>query len=252
MKVLHKDTMKEVATAIIAEDENILRAELKSALAMLWPELQIVGEAADGISAAKLLQECKPDFAFLDVRMPGLSGVEVARLATHKAHIIFLTAYNEYAVDAFDQGAVDYLLKPLDMARLALAVQRMKDKRQQAAADLSGMRSEKKAGPLRWIQASHGNQLRFIDINEVLAFRADAKYTKVETAKFAAHIRTTIKDLMLQLEPEQFWQISRSAIVQVSAIDAVKRVDSGLSLRMRHSDEWLPVSQAYQHQFRQM
>lgn len=244
--------MKEVATAIIAEDENILRAELKSALAMLWPELQIVGEAADGISAAKLLQECKPDFAFLDVRMPGLSGVEVARLATHKAHIIFLTAYNEYAVDAFDQGAVDYLLKPLDMARLALAVQRMKDKRQQAAADLSGMRSEKKAGPLRWIQASHGNQLRFIDINEVLAFRADAKYTKVETAKFAAHIRTTIKDLMLQLEPEQFWQISRSAIVQVSAIDAVKRVDSGLSLRMRHSDEWLPVSHAYQHQFRQM
>lgn len=244
--------MKEVATAIIAEDENILRAELKSALAMLWPELQIVGEAADGITAAKLLQECKPDFAFLDVRMPGLSGVEVARLATHKAHIIFLTAYNEYAVDAFDQGAVDYLLKPLDMARLALAVQRMKDKRQQAAADLSGMRSEKKAGPLRWIQASHGNQLRFIDINEVLAFRADTKYTKVETAKFAAHIRTTIKDLMLQLEPEQFWQISRSAIVQVSAIDAVKRVDSGLSLRMRHSDEWLPVSQAYQHQFRQM
>lgn len=244
--------MKEVATAIIAEDENILRAELKSALAMLWPELQIVGEAADGISAAKLLQECKPDFAFLDVRMPGLSGVEVARLATHKAHVIFLTAYNEYAVDAFDQGAVDYLLKPLDMARLALAVQRMKDKRQQAAADLSGMRSEKKAGPLRWIQASHGNQLRFIDINEVLAFRADAKYTKVETAKFAAHIRTTIKDLMLQLEPEQFWQISRSAIVQVSAIDAVKRVDSGLLLRMRHSDEWLPVSQAYQHQFRQM
>ena len=244
--------MKEVATAIIAEDENILRAELKSALAMLWPELQIVGEAADGISAAKLLQECRPDFAFLDVRMPGLSGVEVARLATHKAHIIFLTAYNEYAVDAFDQGAVDYLLKPLDMARLALAVQRMKDKRQQAAADLSGMRSEKKAGPLRWIQASHGNQLRFIDINEVLAFRADAKYTKVETAKFAAHIRTTIKDLMLQLEPEQFWQISRSAIVQVSAIDAVKRVDSGLSLRMRHSDEWLSVSQAYQHQFRQM
>ncbi len=244
--------MKEVATAIIAEDENILRAELKSALAMLWPELQIVGEAADGISAAKLLQERRPDFAFLDVRMPGLSGVEVARLATHKAHIIFLTAYNEYAVDAFDQGAVDYLLKPLDMARLALAVQRMKDKRQQAAADLSGMRSEKKAGPLRWIQASHGNQLRFIDINEVLAFRADAKYTKVETAKFAAHIRTTIKDLMLQLEPEQFWQISRSAIVQVSAIDAVKRVDSGLSLRMRHSDEWLSVSQAYQHQFRQM
>lgn len=244
--------MKSQATAIIAEDESILRAELKSALAVLWPELQIVGEAGDGIMAASLLQECKPDFAILDVRMPGLSGVEVARLATHRAHIIFLTAYNEYAVDAFDQGAVDYLLKPLDMARLALTVQRMKDKLPQTAADLSGMRSEKKVGPLRWIQASHGGQLRFIDINEVLAFRADAKYTKVETAKLEAHIRTTIKDLLLQLDPEQFWQISRSAIVRVSAIDAVKRIDSGLSLRMRDSEEWLPVSQAFQSQFRQM
>ncbi|WMW80179.1 LytTR family DNA-binding domain-containing protein [Undibacterium cyanobacteriorum] len=244
--------MKSQATAIIAEDESILRAELKSALAALWPELQIVGEAGDGIMAASLLQECKPDFAILDVRMPGLSGVEVARLATHRAHIIFLTAYNEYAVDAFDQGAVDYLLKPLDMARLALTVQRMKDKLPQAAADLSGMRSEKKVGPLRWIQASHGGQLRFIDINEVLAFRADAKYTKVETAKLEAHIRTTIRDLLLQLDPEQFWQISRSAIVRVSAIDAVKRIDAGLSLRMRDSEEWLPVSQAFQSQFRQM
>nr|WP_315486665.1 LytTR family DNA-binding domain-containing protein [uncultured Undibacterium sp.] len=244
--------MSVTASALIAEDESILRTELKTALALLWPELEIVAEAGDGIAASHLLNQTKPDFAFLDVRMPGLSGVDVARLATHKAHIIFLTAYNEYAVDAFDQGAVDYLLKPLDMARLALTVQRMKDKLPQQAADLSGMSSEKKAGPLRWIQASYGNQLRFIDINEVLAFRADAKYTKVETKSFGAHIRTTIKELMQQLDPEQFWQISRSAVIQVSAIDAVKRVDGGVSLRMRHSDEWLTVSQSYQHQFRQM
>ncbi len=240
------------ATAIIAEDELILRTELKTALAHAWPELEIIGEFGDGISAAQSLNQLKPDFAFLDVRMPGLSGIDVARLSVHKAHIIFLTAYNEYAVDAFEQGAVDYLLKPIDMTRLALTVQRMKEKLSSAASDMSGLTVENRKSALRWIQASHANQIKFIDINEVLAFRADAKYTKVETAQFAAHIRTTIKDLMSQLNPEQFWQISRSAIIQLGAIDSVKRVDGGLSLRMRHSDEWLPVSQAYQYQFRQM
>jgi DNA-binding LytR/AlgR family response regulator len=244
--------MKVAATALIAEDESMLRAELITALALLWPELKIITEVADGIAALESLNQVKPDFVFLDVRMPGLSGVDVARLARHKAHIIFLTAYNEYAVNAFDQGAVDYLLKPLDMARLTLTVQRMKEKLPQQAADLSGMSSTKKKGPLRWIQASHGNQLRFIDINEVLAFRADAKYTRVETKSFAAHIRTTIKDLMQQLNPEQFWQISRSTVIQVSAIDTVRRIDTGLALRMRDSDEWLTVSQSYQYQFRQM
>lgn len=239
-------------TAIIAEDEVILRKELKAALGNTWPELEITGEFGDGIAAAQAINEMKPDFAFLDVRMPGLSGIDVARLSVHKAHIIFLTAYNEYAVDAFDQGAVDYLLKPIDMARLALTVQRMREKLSSKASDMSGLEIGNRKGPLRWIQASHANQIKFIDIHDVLAFRADAKYTKVETAQFAAHIRTTIKDLMLQLNPEQFWQISRSAIIQVGAIDSVKRVDGGLSLRMRNSEEWLPVSQAYQYQFRQM
>lgn len=239
-------------TAIIAEDELILRTELKAVLENAWPELEIIAECGDGIAAARAINVMKPDFAFLDVRMPGLSGIDVARLAVHKAHIIFLTAYNEYAVDAFDQGAVDYLLKPIDTARLALSIQRMKDKLSSKASDMSGLDVGKPKGPLRWIQASHANQIKFIDINEVLAFRADAKYTKVETSSFAAHIRITIKELMLQLNPEQFWQISRSAIIQVSAIDAVKRIDGGLSLRMKHADEWLPVSQAFQYQFRQM
>ncbi len=244
------------ASALLAEDEPLLRAELKSALAALWPELQIVAEAADGVTASQLLIATKPDIAFLDVRMPGLSGIEVARLATRRSHVVFLTAYDEYAVSAFEQGAVDYLLKPLDMARLALTVQRLKDKLalkvNSQAADLSNLAGQKVNGPLRWIQASLGAQLRFIDVNEVKIFRADAKYTKVETANFVAHIRTTIKDLALQLDADKFWQISRSTIVNLAHIDAVQRVDHGLALRLLHSDEWQSVSQSYQHQFRQM
>lgn len=244
------------ASALLAEDEPLLRAELKAALALLWPELQIVGEAADGIAASQMLMTLKPDIAFLDVRMPGLSGVEVAKLTAQRTHVAFLTAYNEYAVNAFEQGAIDYLLKPLDMARLAMTVQRLKEKlahtSRAQAADLSSLREHKASGPLRWIQASVGAQLRFIDVNEVRSFRADAKYTRVETSKFEAHIRTTIKDLALQLDPEKFWQISRSAIVNVGAIDAVQRIDAGLALRLFDSNEWQPVSQTYQAQFRQM
>ncbi|MBI3283455.1 MAG: response regulator transcription factor [Burkholderiales bacterium] len=238
--------------ALLAEDEALLRAELKTALALLWPELQIVAEAADGVQAAQFLTQARPEIAFLDVRMPGLSGVEVARLTAQRCHVVFLTAYNDYAVDAFEQGAVDYLLKPLDLARLAVTVQRLKEKLAQPPADLSALVERRASGPLRWIQASSGGQLRFINVNEVHGFRADAKYTRVLTPRFEAHIRTTIKELALQLDGEKFWQISRSAIVNVAAIDAVQRVDGGLALRLHASSEWQAVSQAYQHQFRQM
>lgn len=244
------------ASALLAEDEPLLRAELKAALALFWPELQIVGEAANGIAASQLLITQRPDIAFLDVRMPGLSGLEVAKLAAQRSHVVFLTAYHEYAVHAFEQGAVDYLLKPLDMARLAITVQRLKEKlahnSSNQVVDLSGLREQKASGPLRWIQASVGAQLRFIDVNEVRSFRADAKYTRVETSKFEAHIRTTIKDLAQQLDADKFWQISRSAIVNLAAIDAVQRIDNGLALRLLGSGEWQTVSQAYQSQFRQM
>jgi DNA-binding LytR/AlgR family response regulator len=239
-------------TAMLAEDEALLRTELRTALLQLWPELQIVGEAADGFEAAKILGDVAPDIAFLDVRMPGLSGIEVARLSAGRTHVIFLTAYDDYAVSAFNQGAVDYLLKPLDMARLAIAVQRVKSRLTQAPADLSALQDRKAGGRLSWIQASSGNQLRFINVGDVRCFRADAKYTCVVTAKFEAHIRTPIKELVLQLDAEKFWQISRSTIVNVAMIDAVKRVDGGLVLRIDGDTEWLSVSQAYQHQFRQM
>ncbi|MFZ6673410.1 LytR/AlgR family response regulator transcription factor [Undibacterium sp. Xuan67W] len=243
-------------TAILAEDEILLRQELRHALYQLWPELEIIAEASDGISATKLLEELRPDIAFLDIRMPGLSGIEVARLAGKQSHIVFLTAFDDYAVKAFDQGAVDYLLKPLDLGRLAVTIKRLKSTLVRQPADLSALEDRKpvsqSVSQLSWIQASSGNQLRFININDVLCFRADAKYTGVITAKFDAHIRTPIKDLVMQLDGDKFWQISRSAIVNVAAIDAVQRIDGGLALRLHGSKDWMSVSQAYQHQFRQM
>jgi DNA-binding LytR/AlgR family response regulator len=241
-------------TALLAEDEPVLRAELRAALARLWPQLQIVGEAADGIEAARLLGLTQPDILFLDVRMPGMSGLEVARLSANRAHVVFLTAFDSYAVDAFDQGAVDYLLKPIDLARLALCIQRLQARlaTTQAPADLSQLREVKPAGHLRWIQASTGSQLRFINIDDVRFFCADAKYTRVVTAAFSAHIRTTMKELAGALDGEKFWQISRSAIINVGAIDSVQRIDGALAVRMQGEAEALPVSQVFQHRFRQM
>ncbi|PXX35322.1 LytR/AlgR family response regulator transcription factor [Undibacterium pigrum] len=244
--------IKQNPQALIAEDEAILRQELQTALAQLWPELEIIATVDDGIKAAQAIAELRPDIAFLDVRMPGLSGIDVARLAQHPCHIVFLTAHNDYAVDAFDQGAVDYLLKPLDMGRLALAVQRLRQRLSQQPADLSALQVKKPQESLCWIQASVGNQIRFINVSDVLCFRADSKYTRVITAKIEAYIRTTIKDLAAQLDADKFWQISRSNIVNVAAIDAVQRSDGGLALRLQAGDDWLAVSQAYQYQFRQM
>jgi len=244
--------IKQNPQTLIAEDEAILQQELQTALAQLWPELDIISTVDDGIKAAQAIAELRPDIAFLDVRMPGLSGIDVARLAQHPCHIVFLTAHNDYAVDAFDQGAVDYLLKPLDMGRLALAVQRLRQRLSQQPADLSALQVKKTQESLRWIQASVGNQIRFINVSDVLCFRADSKYTRVITGKIEAYIRTTIKDLAAQLDTDKFWQISRSNIVNVAAIDAVQRSDGGLALRLQASDDWLTVSQAYQYQFRQM
>ena len=160
----------------------------------------------------------------------------------------------DYALAAFEHGAIDYLLKPLDLARLATAVQRLKARLPQTPADLSTLALEtpQPGGPLRWIQASAGAQLRFVSVDDVLCFRADAKYTRVVTARFDAHIRTTIKELAERLDGEKFWQISRGAIVSVAAIDAVTRQDGGLVLRLTGNDEILPVTQTFQHRFRQM
>jgi len=249
---MNSPTLAHSVRVLIAEDEAILRKEFVAALAMLWPDLEIVAEVADGKNAVAKLNELRPEIAFLDVRMPGLSGIDVARLATHRCHIVFITAYNDHAIAAFDHGAVDYLLKPLDLARLAVTIQRLKQRLHQQPADMSSLSVPAESKALRWIQASSGNQLRFVNVDDVHCFHADAKYTKLITERFEALIRTPIKDLLKQLDPEKFWQISRSAIVNVSAIDTVQRIDNGLALRLQNRAEWLNVSQPYQHQFRQM
>jgi DNA-binding LytR/AlgR family response regulator len=204
------------------------------------------------VAGARLLAELAPRIAVLDVRMPGLNGVELARLAAGRCHVVFLTAHDDYAVAAFDHGAVDYLLKPLDLARLAVTVARLQTGLVQRPADLSALPDTKAARPLQWIQASSGGQLRFIGIDDVQGFCAEDKYTCVITAKFEAHIRTPLKDLLPQLDPARFWPVSRSAIVNVGAIDSVQRIDGTLSVRLLGSTRWLQVAQSCQHRFRQM
>ncbi len=241
-------------TALIAEDEPLLRAQLRETLAEAWPDLQIVAEAQDGIQALAGLIEHHPDIAFLDIRMPGTTGLEVARAAAGRCHIVFLTAYDEYAVQAFDQGAVDYLLKPLDPARLAIAIERLRAKLTQPPADISDvMRQLGERGPsyLRWIHASSGMQTRIVATEQIAAFVAEAKYTRLAGVGFDAHIRKTIKELVVELDPEQFYQISRGGIVNLARVERITRDGSG-GMKVCVAGAEMSVSQPFQARFRQM
>src|SRR5688572_67402 len=187
-------------------------------LARLWPELAIVAEAEDGIEALHALDEHRPSVLFLDIQMPGMSGLEVARKASGRCHVVFVTAYDKYAVAAFDQGAVDYVMKPFSPARLAVTVARVKQRMQTAPANLDGILKALAGrgngnGYLRWITASHGQNLRMITVDEICYFRADSKYTLVVTPDSESLIRRPIKDLLEELDPAVFWQIHRSTLV---------------------------------------
>jgi DNA-binding LytR/AlgR family response regulator len=248
-------------TAIIAEDELPQREELRTLLAALWPELTVVAECADGLAALEMLEQHRPDVAFLDIRMPGVSGLEVARAVRPPGQVIFTTAYEEYALRAFDEGAVDYLLKPITRERLSRAIERARGRIAGGGTpDLASFIDELQArlGPgskpgIKWITASVGNSTKLYSIDEVLFFQAQDKYTRVVTADSEGHIRTPLKELLAALDPETFWQVHRSVIVRVGAIRAVdKDADGKLLLSVRGRAEVLPVSSAFQHRFRGM
>jgi DNA-binding LytR/AlgR family response regulator len=251
-------------TAIIADDERLMRDQLRMRLSQVWPELQIVGEAKNGDEAVELVNQLKPDLTFLDIRMPGKTGMEAARQIGTRSNVVFVTAYDQYAVEAFERGAVDYVLKPPEQERLQVTVGRLKERLAKPLApvndSVSAMLSElaqKIAAPkpkyLQWIQASIGQDLRMIPVEEILFFRSDEKYTCVQTEKFEALIRKPVRDLAEELDPSLFWQIHRATLVNVNAIEGVTRDIRGrhLVLVKGRSDK-LEVSRSFLHLFKQM
>lgn len=247
-------------TAILADDERLMREQLRARLAEVWPELEILAEARNGDEAVAAVAEHRPDFAFLDIRMPGKTGIEAAREIGEACHVVFITAYNEYAVEAFEQGAADYVLKPAERERLETTVARLKKRLLAPPQDLSGLLAglaQRLGAPaparLEWIQATVGQQLRLIPVAEVLFFISDEKYTRVQTAAYEALIRKPIKELVDELDPRDFWQIHRSTVVNVKAISAVTRDFRGRQLvQVKGHPETLEVSRNYTHLFRQM
>ena len=246
-------------TAIIAEDEPILRQELRQELSTLWPELEICAEAADGTEALQAIQETSPDIAFLDVEMPGMTGVEVAQAVNGRCHVVFVTAYDKYAVAAFEQQAADYILKPYSRERLAASVKRLRERLQGVPAKLDGiLEALAKHAPaqtsyLRWITASQGPKVRFVTVDKVCYFQADNKYTMVMTADSELLIRRPIKELHEALDPQTFWQIHRSTLVNVNEIaDVTRDLHGHLRVQLKSRKESLTVSEPYNHLFRQM
>jgi len=245
--------------AIIAEDESLLRDQLRELLAAAWPELEIVALAEDGKQAIRALEEATPDVLFLDIQMPEATGLEVARLASGRCHVVFVTAYDQYAVAAFEEGAVDYVMKPLSGARIATAVQRVKERLKATPANMTGLLDNLADPPrrtghyLRWINASHGEDVQLITIEEVKYFQSDTKYTRVVAARREGLIRKSIKELVEELDPSIFWQMHRATIVNLNAVESVGRDMNGhVVLRLKERPEVLQVSQPYAHLFRQM
>lgn len=249
--------MPAAPTALIAEDEPMLREMLKARLAETWPDLDIVAEAGNGEEALAMAQALRPDIAFLDIRMPVKSGLDVAKDLAGRCHVVFVTAYDEYAVSAFEQGAVDYVLKPPTRERMTMVVERIKARLAGAPLDLSALIARLAArdtrAPLRWVRASLGSAMRMIEVDDVLYFQAEDKYTKVVTAEGEALIRKPIKELFEELDTDAFWQIHRSTIVNLRAIARVERDwrDQPVIL-LKGRSEKLTVSRTFAHRFKAM
>ena len=250
-------------TAIIADDERLMRDQLRMRLGQVWPELEIIGEAKNGEEAISLVHSLRPNFTFLDIRMPGKTGLDAAAEIGTASHLVFITAFNQYAVEAFERGAVDYVLKPAELDRLRLTCERLRARMAAPPQDISVMVAQlaqqlqlgavAKKQHLQWIQASIGQDLRMIPVEDILFFRSDEKYTCVQTKTFEALIRKPVRDLAEELDPELFWQIHRSTLVNVNAIEGVTRDLRGRHLVMvKGHNEKLEVSRSYLHLFKQM
>jgi DNA-binding LytR/AlgR family response regulator len=250
-------------TAVIADDEPLLRAELRDTLAALWPELRIAAEASHGAEAVAAVAEHQPDIVFLDIEMPGMTGLQAAAQVKELAHVVFITAYQQYAIDAFERGAIDYVLKPASEARLAETVARLKQRiavplapagdLHAALLQLAGaLGKPASATRLRWVQATVGTQVRLIPVDDVLFFQSDLKYTRVVTAAGESLIRKPLKELLAELDPEQFWQIHRGTLVAARAIAHAVRDDERVTVVLKGCAERLEVSRTFAHRFRAM
>jgi DNA-binding LytR/AlgR family response regulator len=245
--------------AIIAEDEPVLRAGLQRLLAVAWPELNVMATAADGLQARQLLDSQSPDVLFLDIQMPGCSGLDVARAASGRCHVVFVTGYDQHAVAAFEHGAVDYIMKPVTAARLSIACDRVRNRLATKPANLEALVATlAQAGAnrrpyLRWINVESSAKVRLVTVEEICYFQADTKYTRLVTADRESLIRMSLKELLDALDPSEFWQVHRSAIVNVNAIAEVSRDARGYPrLHLKNRSETLQVSQPFAHLFRQM
>ncbi len=253
-------------TALIADDEPLLRERLCSLLARLWPELTVVAQARNGREAVEMFDEHTPQVVFLDVHMPGLNGVEAARSIARRAEVVFVTAYEQYAVAAFEQGALDYVVKPFDEARLADTVQRLQQRLARAPgsegaaldAVIEKMSVELRrrvnvGGWLQWIKASVGNSVRLIPVEQVAYLRSDEKYTLVVWEGGEALIRKTIRELADELDPDRFAQVHRSVIVNLHQVSQVERgANETAEVRLKGRNDVLPVSRSFVHVFRHM
>lgn len=249
--------------AIIADDEEQLVIYLESMLQRIWPELEICGRASNGRQALDLIAQERPDVAFLDIKMPGLSGMEVASSCSKDIRVVFITAFNQYAVDAFENEAMDYLLKPVTEDRLAKTVARLKAQceEQKPPADLRDVIEEvmrqvghtDAAPQLKWIKAQHRDSIRLIHVDDVLYFKSNAKYTTVLTADGESLIKKPIKELAGELDTETFWRIHRGTIINAGFIDKVSHSLTGrLAVKLKGISEILTVSRSYAHLFKQM
>jgi DNA-binding LytR/AlgR family response regulator len=251
-------------SAVIADDEEELRKFLRRRLSEIWPDLKICGEARNGGEAVDLIDSMQPDIAFLDIRMPGLNGIDVARKIGGRCQVVFITAYDQYAIEAFENEAVDYLLKPVDSRRLKKTVQRIQRRLKTTSTPIedfsviaeklvSQLSAPKTTNYLKWIKAQHGSEVRLISTDDIIYFKSADKYTRVISKFGESLINKPIKELAQELNPEKFWQIHRSTIIKVDCVTKVSRSITGRHvIKLEGTEEPLTVSRTYAYLFKQM